>query len=347
MSERYQISIIFTDECNMRCTYCTTAKRRVDISNAVIEKTCQLIAATAPAAININYHGGEPTLVWPQVEYFTACLLPKIHGRNVSLNMCTNGTNIEQTQAQFLKKHNFDLRVSIDGKANTHTLFRKARDRSQEAKDIYTRTLRGLKYLIAHQVPTAANMVVTPKTVVQLAENAVFLLKQGLVHLVISPVVGMPWDDDALVTLNDQLRLMAVVWRRWLSKATPAKQEYLRRSILSEIDRAAYCIGERMNQPDAKIFVIGPDGRIFGDEPEVRSEKNLVLGTVFSVSHFDELPPLPKTAFQLMYDKEFYPPHVLRDVQRTHKILRNRLAETYQQLFPAAQHDLNRVLQRT
>ena len=346
MGKRYQISIIFTDECNMRCTYCTTAKRRVDISNAVIEKTCHLIEATAPADININYHGGEPTLVWPQIEYFTACLLPKMVGRNVSLNMCTNGTNIEQSHAQFLKQHNFDLRVSIDGKQQTHTLFRKARDRKKQETELYTRTIRGLKHLITSGVPTAANMVVTPKTVSNLAENAVFLLKQGLVHLVISPVVGLPWDNDALVKLNDQLVLMGVVWRRWLGKASHSQQEYLRRSILSEIDRAAYCIGERMNQPDAKIFVIGPDGRIFGDEPEVRSEKSLVLGNVFSVSNFDELPPLPKTAFQLMYDKEFYPPHVLRDVQRTHKLLRNRMVETYKRLFPADHHELHRVLHR-
>ena len=94
------------------------------------------------------------------------------------------------------------------------------------------------------------------------------------------------------------------------------------------------------------IFVIGPDGRVFGDEPEVRSEKSLVLGNVFSIASFQELPALPRTAFQLMYDKEFYPPHVLRDVRRTHKLLRNRLTEIYQQLFPLERHDLERVLQR-
>jgi sulfatase maturation enzyme AslB (radical SAM superfamily) len=340
MPERYQISIIFTDECNMRCSYCTTAKRPVDISDSVIEKSCALIAATAPSVVSLNYHGGEPTLVWDQIERFTEVLLPQMQGRELHLNMCTNGTRIEDHQARFLKHHGFDLRLSIDGKLATHKQFRKSRDRGEEAEALYAKSLVGLACLLEHKVPTAANMVVTPDTVEQLGENAVFLLSKGLVHLVISPVVGMPWDDDSLLELNRQLKLMQAVWARWLSRADPSKREYLRRSILSEIDRAEYCIGSRMNQPDAKVIVLGPDGRIFGDEPDVRSEKNLVLGDVFSVNHFDELPELPRTAFQLMYDKEFYPPHVLRDVQRTHRLLRNRLREIYGQLFPHQLADL-------
>lgn len=88
-----------------------------------------------------------------------------------------------------------------------------------------------------------------------------------------------------------------------------------------------------MNQPDARVLVIGPDGRIFGDEPEARTEAALLIGHVDGIERFEELPKLQRTAFQLMYDREFYPPQVLRDVQRTHRLLRLRLRETYVDLF--------------
>jgi len=160
------------------------------------------------------------------------------------------------------------------------------------------------------------------------------LIRQGLIHLVISPVVGMPWSDEALLELDRQLRSMPLIWQRWMQRVSPRRHEDLRRSILSEIDRATYCIGERMNQPDAQVLVIGPDGRIFGDEPDVRTDKALVLGHINDIEDFRDLPALPRTAFQLMYDKAFYPPHVLRDVRRTHRLLRLRLTEMYAQLFP-------------
>jgi sulfatase maturation enzyme AslB (radical SAM superfamily) len=333
---RYQVSVTFTDECNMRCVYCTTAKRQVFITPAAVDRVLLLLARTAPASLDVNFHGGEPTLVWDQVEHLSDGLDAIGQGRRISRNLCTNGTHLDPERAAFLKRGGFDVRVSIDGRRDSHTRHRFARDRRDDAASaaLYARTLAGLRALIDADVPTAANMVVTADTVGSLLSNAVFLIRQGLVHLVISPVVGMPWSDEALLMFDAQLRGMTPIWRRWMQRVSPRRHEDLRRSILSEIDRAAYCIGERMNQPDARILVIGPDGRIFGDEPDVRTDKSLVIGHIDEIEDLSELPPLPRTAFQIMYDREHYAPEVLRDVRRTHRLLRKRLTELYAVLFP-------------
>ncbi|MFT5681364.1 MAG: sulfatase maturation enzyme AslB (radical SAM superfamily) [Myxococcota bacterium] len=333
---RYQVSVTFTDECNMRCVYCTTAKRKVFITPALVDRVLLLLDRTAPASLDLNFHGGEPTLVWDQVQRLNAGLITIGADRRISRNLCTNGTHLDATRAAFLKENGFDVRVSIDGRKSSHTRFRFGRDRKnpETSADLYDRTLAGLRALIAADVSTAANMVVTAETVGSLLSNAVFLIRQGLIHLVISPVVGMPWPDEALLMFDAQLRGMTPIWQKWMARVSPRRHEDLRRSILSEIDRAAYCIGERMNQPGARVLVIGPDGRIFGDEPDVRTDKALVIGHVNEIEDFTELPALPRTAFQLMYDREFYAPHVLRDVRRTHRLLRKRLSEMYAVLFP-------------
>lgn len=335
---RYQISVIFTDECNMRCTYCTTAKRPVWIDEARIERLVALLEATPPVPLDLNYHGGEPTLNWPMVQALTDRLPRLAPGRRISLNMCTNGTQLDAERAAFLHQHGFDVRVSIDGRAAAHTRFRQARQQRDpaQADALYQATVEGLGHLVQGGVSTAANMVVTPATVDQLLSNAVFLIQQGLVHLVVSPVVGLPWADAHLLELDQQLRGLTPIWQHWMRQRPADKIEDLRRSILSEIDRATYCIGERMNQPDARVLVIGPDGRIFGDEPDVRTEKALVVGHLDDCTDLAALPQLPRTAFQLMYDRSFYEAHVLRDVRRTHRLLRNRMRDLYRSLFGAA-----------
>lgn len=337
MATRYQISVILTDECNMRCKYCTTAKRAVDISSAMVQRVVELLARTAPAPLDLNFHGGEPTLVWDRVVELTERVEASAGGRRLSLNICTNGTMMSPERARFLADHDFNVRVSIDGRKNSHTRFRlpDGAHKLERALALYDDSFTGLGNLIDAGARTAVNMVVTPDTVGELLSNAVFLIKQGLVHLVVSPVVGMPWEGEHLLVLDQQLRQMVHVWQRWMERHPEQEHENLRRAIVSEIDRATYCIGERMNMPDARVFVIGPSGRIFGDEPEARTEEALVLGHVNDVESLEDLPALPRTAFQLMYDREFYAPHVLRDVRRTHRLLRKRMVELHRQLFGA------------
>ncbi|RME28734.1 MAG: radical SAM protein [Deltaproteobacteria bacterium] len=331
---RIQLSVILTDACNMRCAYCTTAKRPVWIPAAYIDRILALLDTAPPVPLDVNFHGGEPTLAWPMVVRLAEGLAVLRSTRRLSLNMCTNGTHLDRSRAAFLAAHGFDVRVSIDGRRRTHTRFRQPRPQEGiQAEALFSATLAGLDALRAAGVTVAANMVVTPDTVHDLLSNAVFLVRRGLVHLVVSPVVGMPWKDRDLLALDAQLSGLVPLWRRWMSRRAPHQVEDLRRSILSEIDRATYCIGERMNQPDARVLVIGPDGRIFGDEPDVRSEKALVVGHLDDCRDLTRLPAPPRTAFQLMFDREFYPPHVLRDVRRTHRLLRRHMRHLLRELF--------------
>ncbi|MCB9780027.1 MAG: radical SAM protein [Alphaproteobacteria bacterium] len=330
---RYQLSVIFTDECNMRCTYCTTAKRPVFMPAERVDRVAALLWATDDVPVDLNFHGGEPTLNWDMVVRLADAMAPMKQQRRVSFNMCTNGTHLDAGRAAWLSDQGFDVRLSIDGRRDSHTRFRHSRERGGDAAALHDATVASLHHLVTAGVPTAANMVVTPDTVDQLLANAVFLIRQGLVHLVVSPVVGLPWEDRHLLTLDQQLQGLLPVWRRWMAGRQERDVEDLRRSILSEIDRAIYCTGERMNQPDARVLVIGPDGRIFGDEPEIRTEKALVVGHLDDCTDLATLPHPERTAFQLMYDREFYAPHVLRDVRRTHRLLRNRMRTLYRALF--------------
>ena len=341
MHERYQVSVLLTEQCNMRCRYCTTAKRDGDLGPEVIARIVALLERTEPAGLDLNFHGGEPTLHWEGIVALAQALAPSAARRRVSWNMCTNGTHLDPERCAWLAALGVDVRVSIDGRPEAHKANR--RPRLPTSEDFYQRSLQGLEQLVEAGVQTSVNMVVTPETVRHLASNARFLLDRGLAHLIVSPVVGQVWGPEALLELDQQLRALMAHWQRWFQQADGARREQLRRSLLSEVARATYCAGLATNQPDAAFFVFTPDGRVLGDEPDYRDEKRLLLGRVDEIEDLAALQPLPRTAFQLMFDLGFHDEPVLTSVRRTHVLLRKRSEELYLRLYGEAASQARRL----
>ena len=84
----------------MRCSYCTTAKRPVWISPERVRRIAALIEATGDLPVDLNFHGGEPTLAWDRVEELALALAPQRAARRLSFNMCTNGTAMDAARAR-------------------------------------------------------------------------------------------------------------------------------------------------------------------------------------------------------------------------------------------------------
>jgi sulfatase maturation enzyme AslB (radical SAM superfamily) len=335
--------VLLTEQCNMRCRYCTTAKRDGDMGPEVMGHVVRLLESTEPAGLDVNFHGGEPTLHWDGIVALAEALQPTMGRRRVSFNMCTNGTHLDADRAAWLAEQDVDVRVSIDGRVGAHASNRLPRFERAAADALHKASVAGLEHLVDAGVSTSVNMVVTPETVDQLLDNAVFLLRKGLVHLIVSPVVGQHWDGPSLLALDAQLRQVMVLWQRWFSRADERAQEQLRRSLLSEVERATYCAGLATNQPDATFVVFTPDGRVLGDEPDYRVEGRLLLAQVDQVDRLEALPALPRTAFQLMYDEGFYTDDVLQSVRRTHTLLRKRTEALYLRLFGEAASEAQRL----
>ena len=341
--DRYQVSVLLTEQCNMRCRYCTTAKRDGDMGPEVMAHVVRLLDATEPAGLDVNFHGGEPTLHWDGIVALAEALKPTAERRRVSFNMCTNGTHLDAERAQWLKRWDVDVRVSIDGRLGTHALNRLPRLERGAAEAFHQRSVEGLQHLVAAGVATSVNMVVTPETVSGLVDNALFLLDMGLTHLIVSPVVGQAWSGEELLALDGQLRRLMSVWERWFAQANGTAREQLRRSLLSEVERAAYCAGLATNQPDARFVVFTPDGRVLGDEPDFRVEDRLLLARIEDLSGLDALPALERTAFQLMGDLGHHAGDVKDSVRRTHVLLRRRMEELYQRLYGHAASEARRL----
>jgi uncharacterized protein len=67
--------------------------------------------------VNINFFGGEPMLAWSLIEKYVLYAedLGKRQGCAVSFSMTTNVTRVTDERAEFMRRHDFTVLISIDG----------------------------------------------------------------------------------------------------------------------------------------------------------------------------------------------------------------------------------------
>src|SRR5437763_7450918 len=122
-----------TPFCNINCDYCYLPNRNnsqrmnLDTIKASVEMVME--AGLVEGCLSIVWHAGEP-LVLPVRYYEEAfeAIQQTVAGRfPISHSFQSNGTLIDQSWCEFLKKENVRIGLSIDGPAFLHDLHRKTR----------------------------------------------------------------------------------------------------------------------------------------------------------------------------------------------------------------------------
>ena len=131
MFERvFELYIVFTRNCNLRCEYCYQSKSNKSISKYTIDKIIDFIIKH-PKVVYINLFGGEAFVEIDMIEYFIDMLIKvkKEHNRNFIVYTNTNGTIYNNKFVNLINKitDNFEFRyvVSIDGNKKFHDSKRK------------------------------------------------------------------------------------------------------------------------------------------------------------------------------------------------------------------------------
>lgn len=120
------IQLIISDACNMKCSYCygnyytnQKDKHLMDLQTAF--KAIDF--AESLGISNIGFFGGEPLLNFSLInEVVNYCQQKRLQFK---FGMTTNGTLITNEIAEFARKNNILVSVSIDGDYDTHNLSRK------------------------------------------------------------------------------------------------------------------------------------------------------------------------------------------------------------------------------
>ncbi|MDR1872074.1 MAG: radical SAM protein [Deltaproteobacteria bacterium] len=105
--------LILTTRCQLRCLYCYNgAEPPLDMDREVLTRGIAL-AAKSQGPLRVQLTGGEPTLVPELIE--AAALEVKKLDRPYRLSLQTNATSLDAALVKLLKKHSFEVGVSLDG----------------------------------------------------------------------------------------------------------------------------------------------------------------------------------------------------------------------------------------
>lgn len=145
-SEINQLILNVTEQCNLRCSYCTysghyknqRAHAAVSMESNTAIKATQFFLERNHKADNtfISFYGGEPTLnlsaIKSVVEYCN-----KNSARTPLFNLTTNGVIKKDEALDFLVKNNFSIHLSLDGPKEIHDRYRRKMNNKGSFKEAY------------------------------------------------------------------------------------------------------------------------------------------------------------------------------------------------------------------
>ncbi len=142
--------------CNLNCVYCYadggsygTLYRGNQLMNGEVAKAAidYLIENSGDwPRLSINFFGGEPLLNWQVIK--DAILYGRdkalAHSKQLTFGVTTNATRVSRQILNFIRQHDVQFLVSLDGDQQSHDAMRKTRS----GDGSYAQTLHGAKTLL-------------------------------------------------------------------------------------------------------------------------------------------------------------------------------------------------------
>lgn len=210
--------------CDLRCRYCfyrDLAMNRDTGSYGVMKnETADILIEKAVSAakesISFSFQGGEPTLAGlGYFEYFTKRVNDEIlqSGENVkvSYSIQTNGINIDENFAEFFKKNNFLVGLSLDGTKETNDYFR--------GEGTYGRIAAAAKLFDRCGVDYNILTVVTAQIAKHIEKIYNFYTNQKFIYLqfipCLAPLEKEPFAENYSLTPELYRRFLINLFRLW------------------------------------------------------------------------------------------------------------------------------------
>lgn len=120
-------------DCNLRCRYCFAQTghyrgERMNMKEEVALQAVKWLFSQAGQAekLNLTFFGGEPLLNLPLIKTTAALVyeMGKKQNRHTAMNICTNGTIMNDDVLRFIQEYDIGVQVSLDGPREIHDAYR-------------------------------------------------------------------------------------------------------------------------------------------------------------------------------------------------------------------------------
>lgn len=193
-----------TRACNLRCSYCPTAKDGwPSLTPADAERALELFARGFGGGA-VKIFGGEPLLV-PDVVRAAIARAHALEGVR-SIQLSTNGLMLDEAWLALVESHDKTiLQISMDGRPEDHRRHRRALPR---VGDTYDRVV-SLAPRLTRMPRVVVTQTIPPATAAAAAENFEHLFSLGFRRFNFLPGYYIPWTDEQLAALEQSFRAIA------------------------------------------------------------------------------------------------------------------------------------------
>lgn len=219
-----------SESCNLACDYCYYSRcngrpgKIETIEDEVLEKFIQEYMEIKRGAVPFIWQGGEPLLAGINFFKKVVTLQAKYAPKNtlISNAIQTNGILINEEWANFFKKFNFLVGVSIDGPEDIND----KRRITGSGKGSFKLVMRGIDYLRKAKVNFNILTVLHEDNVTKPRELMEFYLEEGFTHVQFIPCMDFRAQDvnkrgQYHITPEQYADFMCEVFDIWYNDGNP------------------------------------------------------------------------------------------------------------------------------
>jgi len=208
-----------TEECNLACKYCYNPKSSdVELmKSSTLEKALRKILGFYNQ-ITFVWHGGEATCAG--LDFFKEVMRIQQRyrgeGQKVINEIQTNGTLINDQWAEFFKKNNFYVGVSIDGPKEINDIARV----HNNGRGTYDDILEGIRILKRHEIPIAGICVLASHNIAVIEKVMSWYNRENLslnINPFISSGVGYIYRHEFQISSKEYGKAMIKLFDLWFN----------------------------------------------------------------------------------------------------------------------------------
>jgi radical SAM protein with 4Fe4S-binding SPASM domain len=288
--------IVLNRDCNFRCKYCAqSVKTNAVISSDCLDQTLAFIGnnflenkKANEDMLKYNMTGGEPLLHFENVkraiDYFSR--FTDEHGlRDPYFELSTNLFLLNEENMRYLIEHNCNFYIGFDG---VEAAFASGRVHKVEYINNF-KTVYDNIHILYNTYPKKGNiilnMVISPRNIAFLYEsfNFIYTTFNGIT-ISMNIAYNEDWNHESLITLKEQMRLLAVRYCDIMEKDKHFRLGLLDNQIGSNIfgTLSPSCGGGESGisfDTDGAIYACG---NFIGCGIEKTENNNVVIGTVYT-----------------------------------------------------------------
>ena len=259
--------------CNLQCDYCfyrdEAAVRNSAsygmMSTAVLDAVLKKTLEYAQEECTIAYQGGEPTLRGLEFFQHSVESEKRYNHRHIKIHhaLQTNGLLLDDQWCEFLKKNEFLVGISLDGRRKTHD-----RHRSYpNGEGSFIHVIEAISRLKKFEIPFNILTVVTEEIAAQAESVYAFYRKNKFSYLQFIPCIppfGNEMEDHAFLAPESYGRFLNTLFDLWYYDLMQNKQPYIQQFEnlvmmrmgypLDGCDQCGHCAAQYVVEADGAVY---------------------------------------------------------------------------------------------